>query len=102
VTATTPNKPKRPKGRPRKSIVENGVDDSVDADADADAESALPAESPSGRSYWLMKAEPDSRLEKGVDVKFSIDDLHAATEPEPWNGRASNHTSPFQEKRVRG
>lgn len=37
-------------------------------------------------SYWLMKAEPESRMEKGVDVKFSIDDLRAATEPEPWDG----------------
>jgi hypothetical protein len=34
-----------------------------------------------------MKAEPESRLEKGVDVKFSIDDLSAAAEPEPWDGR---------------
>ncbi|KAL9098081.1 MAG: hypothetical protein Q9163_006190 [Psora crenata] len=37
-------------------------------------------------SYWLMKAEPDSRMEKGRDVKFSIDDLRAATEPEAWDG----------------
>ncbi|KUL82707.1 hypothetical protein ZTR_09426 [Talaromyces verruculosus] len=41
---------------------------------------------PDGRSYWLMKAEPESRIVKGVDVKFSIDDLQAATEPEPWDG----------------
>ncbi|KAL2016612.1 hypothetical protein VTK56DRAFT_3269 [Thermocarpiscus australiensis] len=38
------------------------------------------------RNYWLMKAEPESRLENGVDVKFSIDDLAAKTEPEPWDG----------------
>jgi hypothetical protein len=38
------------------------------------------------RNYWLMKAEPESRLENGVDVKFSIDDLKAKTEPEPWDG----------------
>ncbi|KAL1850814.1 hypothetical protein Plec18170_006648 [Paecilomyces lecythidis] len=38
------------------------------------------------RSYWLMKAEPESRLVKGIDVKFSIDDLEAAGEPEPWDG----------------
>lgn len=37
-----------------------------------------------GHSYWLMKAEPDSRIEKGKDVKFSIDDLQAASAPEPW------------------
>ena len=33
-----------------------------------------------------MKAEPESRLEKGKDVKFSVDDLEAATEPEAWDG----------------
>ena len=36
--------------------------------------------------YWLMKAEPESRMEKGKDVKFSIDDLAARTEPEAWDG----------------
>ncbi|KAI9797102.1 MAG: hypothetical protein M1835_002090 [Candelina submexicana] len=38
------------------------------------------------RAYWLMKAEPESRIEKGIDVKFSIDDLKNVKEPEPWNG----------------
>ena len=38
-------------------------------------------------SYWLMKAEPDSRMEKGKDVKFSIDDLMNAPEPEAWDGK---------------
>jgi hypothetical protein len=37
--------------------------------------------------YWLMKAEPESRIEKGHDVKFSIDDLEAKTEPEAWDGK---------------
>ena len=40
-----------------------------------------------GHSYWLMKAEPESRIEKGMDVKFSIDDLKAATKPEGWDGK---------------
>lgn len=34
-----------------------------------------------GRQYWLMKAEPETRLEGGVDVKFSIDDLAAKVSP---------------------
>lgn len=38
-------------------------------------------------SYWLMKAEPESRIEKGKDVKFSIDDLEACQEPEGWDGK---------------
>jgi hypothetical protein len=41
----------------------------------------------SEKSYWLLKAEPESRFENGVDVKFSIDDLAAKTEPEPWDGQ---------------
>ncbi|KAL8917949.1 MAG: hypothetical protein Q9172_005618 [Xanthocarpia lactea] len=43
-------------------------------------------DSPDRPSYWLMKAEPDSRIEKGKDVKFSIDDLKRAVEPEAWDG----------------
>ncbi len=39
-----------------------------------------------GQAYWLMKAEPESRIEKGKDIKFSIDDLKAANEPEGWDG----------------
>lgn len=42
--------------------------------------------------YWLMKAEPESRIENGVDVKFSIDDLKAKVEPEAWDG-VRNHSA---------
>ncbi|KAK8066281.1 hypothetical protein PG997_013028 [Apiospora hydei] len=38
------------------------------------------------KAYWLLKAEPETRLENGVDVRFSIDDLASRTEPEPWDG----------------
>ena len=34
-----------------------------------------------------MKAEPESRIEKGKDVKFSIDDLKNASTPEAWDGK---------------
>jgi hypothetical protein len=34
-----------------------------------------------------MKAEPESRLEKGYDIKFSIDDLASKKVPEPWDGK---------------
>ena len=39
-----------------------------------------------GPWYWLMKAEPESRFENGIDVRFSIDDLRACTKPEGWDG----------------
>ena len=51
----------------------------------AEAEEDVEADS-GGPAYWLMKAEPESRIEKGKDVKFSIDDLKAANEPEGWDG----------------
>ena len=37
--------------------------------------------------FWLMKSEPDTRMENGVDVKFGIDDL--INEPDQtacWDG----------------
>lgn len=38
-------------------------------------------------NYWLMKSEPESRIEKGVDVKFSIEDLKAQPEQIAcWDG----------------
>lgn len=86
---STPTGGKR--GRPKKNPETNGVD----ASGEGESTGAKKPESPAkleyeadedGRHYWLMKAEPESRLEKGVDVKFSIDDLKAATEPEPWDG----------------
>ncbi|KNZ78623.1 Thymocyte nuclear protein 1 [Termitomyces sp. J132] len=35
--------------------------------------------------YWLLKAEPDSRLVKGKDVKFSVDDFESV-KTSPWEG----------------
>lgn len=51
--------------------------------AEAEEEAGVDGEGP---AYWLMKAEPESRIEKGKDVKFSIDDLKAASGPEGWDG----------------
>lgn len=53
---------------------------------DEDKKESASSTSAPGRQYWLLKAEPESRFENGVDVKFSIDDLAAKTEPEPWDG----------------
>ena len=61
----------------------------VSEEADADAIPTTNPEAPrhQGEWYWLMKAEPESRLENGVDVRFSIDDLRAKTRPEGWDGK---------------
>ncbi|KAI0008260.1 PUA-like domain-containing protein [Xylariaceae sp. FL0662B] len=71
--------PPRPtaKAKPTKQTDASGSDANNDT---------VGSSSSAERSYWLMKAEPDSRLENGVDVKFSIDDLASCTEPEPWDG----------------
>ncbi|KAL1747261.1 DUF55-domain-containing protein [Schizophyllum fasciatum] len=37
------------------------------------------------RRFWLLKAEPDSRVVKGKDVKFSVDDFEAV-KTSPWEG----------------
>lgn len=54
------------------------MEDEKDQDGEEEADRHL---------YWLMKTEPESRIEKGKDVKFSIDDLKAATKPEGWDGK---------------
>ncbi|KAF5361428.1 hypothetical protein D9758_006123 [Tetrapyrgos nigripes] len=35
--------------------------------------------------FWLLKAEPDSRIVKGKDVKFSVDDFEQV-QTSPWEG----------------
>ncbi|XP_033832751.1 thymocyte nuclear protein 1 [Periophthalmus magnuspinnatus] len=38
-------------------------------------------------SHWLMKSEPESRLENGIDVKFGIEDLKALPDQTGcWDG----------------
>ncbi|KAL8730854.1 MAG: hypothetical protein Q9166_003781 [cf. Caloplaca sp. 2 TL-2023] len=52
-----------------------------------DVTEALDEDDSDEPSYWLLKAEPDSRIEKGKDVRFSIDDLKDAVKPEAWDGK---------------
>ncbi|KAJ7892852.1 PUA-like domain-containing protein [Mycena olivaceomarginata] len=40
------------------------------------------AKTPSSTNYWLLKA---SRIAKGKEIKFSVDDFEAVTTT-PWNG----------------
>ncbi|CAI9624601.1 unnamed protein product [Staurois parvus] len=37
--------------------------------------------------FWLMKSEPESRIEKGMDMKFGIEDLKAQPDQRAcWDG----------------
>jgi predicted RNA-binding protein with PUA-like domain len=102
--------PKRGRGRPPKNTKQAALTNNQDSsgpepDANDEASDTIDYDDPThdaniteattiiqaDRSYWLMKAEPESRIEKNangddVDVKFSIDDLRSRAEPEPWEG----------------
>ncbi|KAL9570128.1 hypothetical protein ACKAV7_005636 [Fusarium commune] len=76
----------------------------VSEDPDIDSIPTINPDAPKhdGQWYWLMKAEPETRIENGVDVKFSIDDLKAKTEPEGWDGiRASEQHEEHERRRSR-
>ncbi|KAF2967821.1 hypothetical protein GQX73_g5745 [Xylaria multiplex] len=90
------NEPKETKSKPNTPL-KSGKTKAIQKAHTTKSTSAKPANTPklngnddkptpSDRWYWLMKAEPESRFENGVDVKFSIDDLASKTEPEPWDG----------------
>ena len=57
--------------------------------ATAKASAKASASAPAKPDFYLMKSEPLSRLENGVDVKFSIDDLavHKMEVPGPHQGK---------------
>ena len=68
---------------PSAILVDVPIREKLAVDAGAEEEAEVNGEGP---AFWLMKAEPESRIEKGKDVKFSIDDLKSAKEPEAWDG----------------
>ncbi|KAG8928516.1 hypothetical protein FRC02_006818 [Tulasnella sp. 418] len=47
-------------------------------------------------NYWLMKAEPDTRIVMGKDVKFSVDDFEKINIT-PWEG-VRNHVAKLKMK----
>src|SRR5271170_5478331 len=83
----------KPKGKPKTTKAEEkaaapkvGTDEELDG-LTANESGWDAVDKDEGKQYWLMKAEPDSRVENGVDVKFSIDDLMNAKVPEGWDGK---------------
>ncbi|PWZ03791.1 DUF55-domain-containing protein, partial [Testicularia cyperi] len=51
-------------------------------------------------SCWLMKAEPDSRMEKGKDVAFSVDHF-AACKVTPWDGVRNPEAKTIMKEKMR-
>jgi len=52
--------------------------------------------------YWLFKSEPESRFEKGIDMKFGFDDLKA--EPDQtacWDGVRNYQARNFMKDQMR-
>ena len=93
TTVGTGKSADKPKGKPKTTKAEEkaaapnaGIEEELDGltgnESGWDA-----VDKDEGKQYWLMKAEPDSRVENGVDVKFSIDDLMNAKVPEGWDGK---------------
>lgn len=88
-----PGAPALQKTHKKQTHTTKASDDTVDSRAvseDPDPET-IPIRNPDAvkhneQWYWLMKAEPESRFENGIDVRFSIDDLRARTKPEGWDG----------------
>ncbi|EME89590.1 uncharacterized protein MYCFIDRAFT_124617, partial [Pseudocercospora fijiensis CIRAD86] len=81
--AADESEPPKKRGRPAKSA--------TTAKSAAPAAPSKKRAAISGKHYWLMKAEQDGHdetLKNGeiFNTKFTIDDLRAKTEPEPWDG----------------
>ncbi|OAV90185.1 hypothetical protein PTTG_09287 [Puccinia triticina 1-1 BBBD Race 1] len=54
----------------------------------------------SSRNAWLMKAEPESRIVKGKDVAFSIDDLEKVG-IEHWDGVRNHEAKNLMKEKMR-
>ncbi|PHH52736.1 Thymocyte nuclear protein 1 [Ceratocystis fimbriata CBS 114723] len=85
-----------PKPKAKSSTSSNSGQGLANSDANPDPDS-LPEVNPEidrhdGEWYFLMKAEPETRYENGIDVRFSIDDLRACKKPEPWDGKLLRRT----------
>jgi len=94
-SAPPPKKAAKSKSKASKPAAKSDTKatDTKASDAQPSAPSSLEPSSETNRDasgaqeiYWLLKAEPLPRYENGVNVAFSIDDLAACTEPEPWGG----------------
>ncbi|XP_071956222.1 thymocyte nuclear protein 1-like [Antedon mediterranea] len=73
----------------RKSKAKKEVNGSPEAGESAAKKSKVAEKKEENSTYtrWLMKSEPDSRIENGIDVKFGIEDLKKETNQTAcWDG----------------
>lgn len=70
--------PKRKRAQPNKDAKEK-------EESSLDASSTDPVDDLTNKNMWLMKAEPESRIVKGKDVRFSISDLREIKKSQ-WDG----------------
>ncbi|KAJ4859285.1 EVE domain-containing protein [Trichoderma breve] len=102
--AAAPTKKRAATAKETKSVIKSADDKKKAAKKDSkktnaknedDEKASSDAPRHDGEWYWLMKAEPETRFENGIDVRFSIDDLRAKEKPEGWDGirayAARNH-----------
>jgi len=71
------------------NVDDNGAKTDKKSSSTSERQEGKAEEKEGQKWYWLMKAEPESRLENDVDVRFSIDDLASKSKPEPWDGEFS-------------
>ncbi|KAL2358825.1 EVE domain-containing protein, partial [Cryomyces antarcticus] len=87
-TAKDPSTAPKARGRPAKTA---GPDLSTTTTSSAAPDAASTrnsgtAAAAGGPAHWLMKAESESRNNKGVNTAYTIDDLKAKMGPEQWEG----------------
>lgn len=81
------SKKKRAKGKGKDLVGRGGDHSMTDDGSNGDNDDEPSSSSSSPLAYWLVKSEPESRMHKGKDVKFSLDDLKASEGPVAWDGK---------------
>lgn len=61
---------------------------------------SISTSSSSSKSYWLMKAEAESRMHNGKDVRFSIDDLQSIN-TSAWDGVRNHQAKNFMKNQMK-
>ncbi|XP_057695103.1 thymocyte nuclear protein 1 isoform X3 [Corythoichthys intestinalis] len=101
-----------PKKKARKSTIRSGQDAENELDSSPNPSVKRKTSSSSKTSVeanteqycrWLMKSEPESRFENGIDVKFGIEDLKALPDQTScWDGVRNYQARNFMRQMKKG